>query len=180
MNTVNSSRLPTMPTGHAQTFRRSPPSAEASPKTFPITSRHSTCWSPITICASKSQSTMFTPMQRPGNPGNSRRERDRSAPTPRSTLVTSGGRTYPARMLQAALNGRRTRSDHEGVPITPAELQTEALACGQAGAQGFHVHARDEHGHERLDPQWVDAAANAVHDVSRWPVSVSTGAWMEG
>ena len=66
------------------------------------------------------------------------------------------------------------------MPITPAELQADALACGQAGAQGFHVHARDHDGHERLDPQWVDAAANAVHDVSRWPVSVSTGAWMEG
>jgi uncharacterized protein (DUF849 family) len=83
-------------------------------------------------------------------------------------------------LLQAALNGRRTRSEHEGVPITPAELQAEALACGEAGAHAFHVHARDLDGVERLDAQWVDAAANAVHDVSRWPVSVSTGAWMEG
>jgi uncharacterized protein (DUF849 family) len=78
------------------------------------------------------------------------------------------------------LNGRRTRSDHEGVPITPAELQADAFACGRAGAHAFHVHPRDEQGIERLDARWVDAAANAVHDVSRWPVSVSTGAWMDG
>jgi uncharacterized protein (DUF849 family) len=82
-------------------------------------------------------------------------------------------------ILQAALNGRRMRTDHEAVPITPAELQAEALACGAAGARAFHVHPRDAEGHERLDAMWIDAAANAVHDVSRWPVSVSTGAWVE-
>ena len=58
MNTVKSSALPTMPTGHAQTLRRMPPSALSSPKTLPITSRHSTVWSPMTICASNSQRTM--------------------------------------------------------------------------------------------------------------------------
>jgi uncharacterized protein (DUF849 family) len=83
-------------------------------------------------------------------------------------------------LLQAALNGRRTTSDHAGVPITPAQLQADAMACERLGARAFHVHPRDPEGVERLDPQWVDAAANAVHDVSRWPVSVSTGAWMEG
>lgn len=66
------------------------------------------------------------------------------------------------------------------MPITPAELQADALACGAAGAHAFHVHPRDGDGIERLDAVWVDAAANAVHDVSRWPVSVSTGAWMDG
>lgn len=66
------------------------------------------------------------------------------------------------------------------MPLTPAELQADAIACAKAGAQAFHVHPRDEHGRERLDAEWVDAAANAVHDVSRWPVSVSTGAWIEG
>lgn len=92
-----------------------------------------------------------------------------------------GSVPYPADMLlQAALNGRRTRSDHEAVPISPDELQVDAIACGEAGAHAFHVHPRDEAGVERLEPEWVDAATNAVHDVSRWPVSVSTGAWIEG
>ena len=83
-------------------------------------------------------------------------------------------------LLQAALNGRRTREEHEAVPISPADLQDDAVACGTAGAHGFHLHPRDDEGVERLDPIWVDAAANAVHDVSRWPVSVSTGIWIEG
>lgn len=65
------------------------------------------------------------------------------------------------------------------MPITPVDLQADAIACEKAGAHAFHVHPRDPAGVERLDAQWVDAAANAVHDVSRWPVSVSTGAWME-
>ncbi len=81
-------------------------------------------------------------------------------------------------LLQAALNGHRTRSEHEAVPISPAELQADAIACGDAGAHAFHLHPRDAEGLERLEPEWVDAAANAVHDVSRWPVSVSTGAWI--
>ena len=90
-------------------------------------------------------------------------------------------RTYPATvLLQAALNGRRNRDEHEAVPLTPAELQVDAIACEAAGAHGFHVHPRDHSGAERLDAAWVDAAANAVHDVSRWPVSVTTGAWIEG
>ena len=37
--TVKSSALPTMPTGHAQTRRRIPPSAEAKPKRLPMISR---------------------------------------------------------------------------------------------------------------------------------------------
>ena len=65
------------------------------------------------------------------------------------------------------------------MPIGRDELQRDARACESAGARAFHVHPRDEHGLERLDAAVVDAAATAVHDVSRWPVSVSTGAWME-
>jgi uncharacterized protein (DUF849 family) len=83
-------------------------------------------------------------------------------------------------LLQAALNGRRNRDEHAAVPLTPEELQADAIMCDMAGAHGFHVHPRDPSGVERLDPLWVDAAANAVHDVSRWPVSVTTGAWIEG
>jgi uncharacterized protein (DUF849 family) len=66
------------------------------------------------------------------------------------------------------------------VPLTAADLQADAVACERAGAHAFHVHPRDAAGVERLDAEWVDPAANAVHDVSRWPVSVSTGAWIEG
>lgn len=83
-------------------------------------------------------------------------------------------------ILQAALNGRRTKDEHPAVPVEQEELQRDAIACGEAGARAFHLHPRDPAGIEVLEPLWVDAAANAVHDVSRWPVSVSTGAWIEG
>ena len=44
-NTVNSSTLPMMPTGQAQTLRLRPPSALASPKRLPTISRHRITWS---------------------------------------------------------------------------------------------------------------------------------------
>ena len=44
MKTVKSSTLPTMPTGHAQTRRRRPPTAEAKPNALPTISRQVIGW----------------------------------------------------------------------------------------------------------------------------------------
>lgn len=66
------------------------------------------------------------------------------------------------------------------MPLTADELQRDALACAEAGAHAFHIHPRDADGRERLDAGVVDAAATALHDATRWPVSVSTGVWIEG
>ncbi len=52
--TVRSSKLPAMPTGHAQTRRRMPPKALARPKMLPSTSRRIRTDPPTGICASKS------------------------------------------------------------------------------------------------------------------------------
>ena len=52
MKTVKSSTLPTMPTGQAQTRRRSPPMAEAKPKALPTISRQVMGWPAIVRCAS--------------------------------------------------------------------------------------------------------------------------------
>lgn len=82
-------------------------------------------------------------------------------------------------MLQAALNGGRTKAEHRAVPITAEELQAAGIACAAAGAHAFHLHPRDAAGAERLDAAVVDAAVAALHDVVRWPVSVTTGAWIE-
>src|SRR5215217_1427217 len=81
-------------------------------------------------------------------------------------------------MLQAALNGVRTRSDHPGVPITAAELAADAAACLAAGVQEIHLHPRGDDGVERLDAEAVDKVAALVksHGV---PVGVTTGAWIE-
>ena len=83
-------------------------------------------------------------------------------------------------MLQAALNGRRSRAEHDAVPLSPADLQRDAIACAAAGAHAFHIHPRDADGIERLDAAVVDSVSNALHDATRWPVSVSTGEWIEG
>lgn len=83
-------------------------------------------------------------------------------------------------MLQAALNGARSRSDAPGVPFTPAELAADALAARKAGAEMLHIHPRDRFGRESLHPRDVARALEAVRAaVPRLPVGISTGAWIE-
>ncbi|MCY4495536.1 MAG: 3-keto-5-aminohexanoate cleavage protein, partial [Acidimicrobiaceae bacterium] len=51
-----------------------------------------------------------------------------------------------------APNGaRRTKADHPNLPITIAELVSDAIACYQAGAQAIHAHVRDQSGHHTLE-----------------------------
>ena len=83
-------------------------------------------------------------------------------------------------MLQGALNGSRTKQEHPAVPVTAEELRADAIACAAAGAESFHVHPRDQEGVERIDAPLVDAVADVLHDTTRWPVSVTTGQWIEG
>ena len=52
MKTVNSSTLPTMPTGQAQTWRRRPPTAEAKPNPLPRISRQVIGWPAMLMLAS--------------------------------------------------------------------------------------------------------------------------------
>jgi uncharacterized protein (DUF849 family) len=82
-------------------------------------------------------------------------------------------------LLQAALNGDRTRADHPAVPLSVAELARDAAACVAAGAGAIHLHPRDAEGRESLDPEVVDAVARAVRDACGVPVGVTTGAWIE-
>ena len=82
-------------------------------------------------------------------------------------------------MLQACLNGRRTREETPRVPLSAEELARDAAACVAAGAACLHVHPRDADGRETLDPDVIDAAAAAIRAAARVPVGVSTGAWME-
>jgi uncharacterized protein (DUF849 family) len=42
--------------------------------------------------------------------------------------------------IKACLNGRRSRDEHPGVPVTPAELAAEAAASVPAGAEAVHLH----------------------------------------
>lgn len=83
-------------------------------------------------------------------------------------------------LLQATLNGPLTKADHPAVPVTAAELRADAEACERAGARGFHVHPRDAQGREQLIPAIVDPVVAEIRNGTRWPVGVTTGAWIEG
>ena len=82
-------------------------------------------------------------------------------------------------LLQAALNGPFTRTDHAAVPLSVEELVADSVACVAAGAGAVHLHPRDEAGNEQLRPDVVDGVASAVREACGVPVGVSTGAWIE-
>ena len=65
-------------------------------------------------------------------------------------------------MLQACLNGDRTKAFHPGVPCTPDELAADARAVVAAGAEELHLHPRGADGRETLDADAVAAALRAV------------------
>lgn len=82
-------------------------------------------------------------------------------------------------LLQAALNGPRTKAEHAAVPVSVDELARDAAACVAAGARSIHMHPRDRGGTERLDTEVIDEVVSAVREASGVPVGVSTGAWIE-
>ena len=89
-------------------------------------------------------------------------------------------RTSPV-LVKACLNGSRHPSEHEALPISPAQLAVDARRAVEAGAAALHVHPRREDGSETLDP---DACAAAIREIRAAcpgiPVGLSTGLWIEG
>jgi uncharacterized protein (DUF849 family) len=82
-------------------------------------------------------------------------------------------------LLEAALNGARTRTEHPAIPLTPGELAREAHGAVAQGAGALHVHVRDAAGHESLAPGDVARALEAIRAACPGtPVGVSTGAWI--
>jgi uncharacterized protein (DUF849 family) len=59
-------------------------------------------------------------------------------------------------IVKACLNGDRSRADHPGVPVTPAELAQAAYDAAVAGADAVHFHPRGVSGRESL--RWSDVA----------------------
>jgi uncharacterized protein (DUF849 family) len=82
-------------------------------------------------------------------------------------------------LIQAALNGGRTRAQHPGIPISPNELAQSAKESVAAGAGAIHFHVRAADGRETLDPNDVENALAAMRTaVQGIPIGVSTGAWI--
>jgi len=77
--------------------------------------------------------------------------------------------------VKACLNGSRTRAEHPAVPLTPADVATDAVAVRQAGAFAVHVHPRDRAGEPTLSARDCDAAVSAIRAAApRLPVGLST------
>jgi uncharacterized protein (DUF849 family) len=82
-------------------------------------------------------------------------------------------------LIQAALNGGRSRAEHPAVPLTADEIGADARRVAGAGAGAVHVHPRDGRGTETLDPRWCDAAVEAIRAAAPGlPVGLTTGAWI--
>ncbi len=78
-------------------------------------------------------------------------------------------------MLQACLNGGRSRRFHPAVPVTPEQLSDDARAAFAVGAQEFHIHPRGRDELESLQADAVAAALDAVRQaVPGAPVGLST------
>ena len=84
-------------------------------------------------------------------------------------------------LIQACLNGARLPGFHPALPLDPATLAREALACVAAGAGALHLHPRDEAGRESLSADSLDATLSALREVlPDTPAGISTGEWIEG
>jgi uncharacterized protein (DUF849 family) len=82
-------------------------------------------------------------------------------------------------VIQAALNGGRTRAEHPAIPITPEELAASAQESVAAGAASIHFHVRGADGRESLEPDDVARALTAARSaIPGVPIGVSTGAWI--
>ncbi len=69
----------------------------------------------------------------------------------------------PLPRLMVAPNGaRRSKSDHPALPIKLDELVETAIACNRAGADGIHLHVRDENDQHSLDVGLYREALAAV------------------
>lgn len=79
--------------------------------------------------------------------------------------------------VEACLNGGRTRAEHAGVPLTPAELGADARAVRAAGAFAVHVHARDGSGRQTMDARACDAVVAAIRAATPGlPIGLTTSA----
>jgi uncharacterized protein (DUF849 family) len=82
-------------------------------------------------------------------------------------------------LIEAAINGTRTRAEHPAIPITAAQQANEAAAAVAEGAGAVHVHVRGSDGQESLEPEDVASAVQAIRTACpEIPVGISTGAWI--
>jgi uncharacterized protein (DUF849 family) len=83
-------------------------------------------------------------------------------------------------LVEACLNGNRSRDEHPALPISPAELALEAHHARLAGAGAVHVHPRAADGTESLEPHTIRLSLEAIRrSCPGLPVGITTAAWVE-
>jgi uncharacterized protein (DUF849 family) len=87
-----------------------------------------------------------------------------------------------ARMIvQACLNGARSRDYHPRLPVSTEALVADGWPAVQAGAAELHLHIRGPDGAESLAPERVDATITALRaHLPGTLLGISTGSWIEG
>lgn len=82
----------------------------------------------------------------------------------------------PLPKIMIAPNGaRKTKADHSQLPITIPEIISTARECWQAGANGIHIHVRDEQGAHTLDPGlYKEALAELERHVPKLQRQITT------
>ncbi|MEV8468066.1 3-keto-5-aminohexanoate cleavage protein [Fluviibacterium sp. DFM31] len=78
--------------------------------------------------------------------------------------------------ILAAPNGaRRGHADHAALPVTLDEITATAGACFAAGAQGLHLHVRDDDGQHSLDAgRYTEALAELSRAVPKMDLQITT------
>jgi uncharacterized protein (DUF849 family) len=83
-------------------------------------------------------------------------------------------------LLQVALNGNRSLSEHPAIPRTPEELAREARASVEAGAYVVHPHAFAD-GQETLEPEPCAVMVRAIRAACPGvPISQTTALYIAG
>ncbi|MEO8835870.1 MAG: 3-keto-5-aminohexanoate cleavage protein, partial [Caldimonas sp.] len=77
--------------------------------------------------------------------------------------MTAAG-AAPVAIAVAPNGARKSRADHDRLPITPDELACCAVDCLAAGASMLHLHVRDANGRHSLEASDYRAALAAVCD----------------
>ncbi|WP_371223191.1 3-keto-5-aminohexanoate cleavage protein [Roseovarius sp. 2305UL8-3] len=80
-------------------------------------------------------------------------------------------------VLVAPNGARRTRKDHPAVPIDMDQIIQAAQACAAAGADGLHLHIRDDDGQHTLEAgRYRETIAELAHRVPSMDVQITTEA----
>lgn len=77
--------------------------------------------------------------------------------------------------IVACLNGDRRPTAHPALPVSADQLVSDARAAVAAGATEIHIHPRDAHGAESLEPQVLTPVLEQLRaEVPEVPISVTT------